>query len=284
VLDLYPRGLIDPKGAVPGCARGHGHTAPTYVVGFPGSMSHGPGGSALAASGIADPVLTVIVAVPLSFTLCCPDVLAPMTIAPVTIAEEKQALRRAVLARRDALDPAFRARASGMIAELALALSGDFVRAPVSIFWPMRSEVDTRPLMAGLVERSFQICLPVVAGDRLRFAQWRPGDGLRAAGFGLQEPLATAPSLLPTTLLVPLCAFDRQGNRLGYGKGFYDRTIAAAIAQRPLMTIGIAFSAQEISAVPIEPHDRRLNAILTEAGLTTIATGSDDRPGPAEPI
>jgi 5-formyltetrahydrofolate cyclo-ligase len=213
------------------------------------------------------------------FALFCPDVPATMTIA-----EQKQALRRAVLARRDALDRAFRARASGIIAELALALSDDFVRAPVSIFWPMRSEVDIRPLMAALVERSFEVCLPIVAGDRLRFAQWRPGDGLRAAGFGLHEPLATAPSMLPTTLLVPLCAFDRQGNRLGYGKGYYDRTIEALMAQRPVMTIGIAFSAQEISAVPIEPHDRRLNAILTEAGLTTIAPGSDNRPGTAEPL
>jgi 5-formyltetrahydrofolate cyclo-ligase len=205
-------------------------------------------------------------------------------LAAMTIAEQKQALRRAVLARRDALDPEFRARASTTIAELALALSDDFVRAPISIFWPMRSEVDTRPLIAGLVERAFQVCLPVVAGDRLRFVQWRPGDGLRAAGFGLQEPLATAPAAVPTTLLVPLCAFDRRGNRLGYGKGYYDRTLEAAIAERPIITIGIAFSAQEISTVPIEPHDRPLHAVLTEAGLMTIAPGLDKGLGTAEPI
>jgi 5-formyltetrahydrofolate cyclo-ligase len=202
----------------------------------------------------------------------------------MTIAEHKQALRRAVLARRDALDPAFRARASTVITQLALTLSADFARAPVSIFWPMRSEVDTRPLIAGLAERSFQVCLPIVAGDRLRFAQWRPGDALRAVGFGLQEPLASAPTVLPTTLLVPLCAFDRRGNRLGYGKGYYDRTLEAASALRPIVTIGIAFSVQEIAAVPIEPHDRQLNAILTDAGLTTIAPGSQNRDRTAEPI
>lgn len=202
----------------------------------------------------------------------------------MTIAEQKQALRFAVLARRDALDPAFRAAASNIIVQRALALSADFAPAPLSVFWPIRSEVDTRGLMAGLAERSFQVGLPIVAGDRLRFAQWRPGDVLRAAGFGLQEPLATAPSLLPTTLFVPLCAFDRHGNRLGYGKGYYDRTIAAASAQRPVTTIGIAFSVQEISAVPIEPHDRPLDAILTEAGLLKMTPVADRRSRPAESI
>jgi 5-formyltetrahydrofolate cyclo-ligase len=189
------------------------------------------------------------------------------------IADQKTALRSAVLARRDALDPAVRQAASASIAEKVLALSRQFARGPVSVFWPMRSEVDTRSLISGLAARNFQVCLPVVVGDRLRFSGFLPGDELRRAGFGLQEPVSGAMDLSPTTFLVPLCAFDRRGHRLGYGKGFYDRTIAVASAQRPILTIGIAFSVQEVEFVPVEPHDRHLNAILTESGLITVAGG-----------
>jgi 5-formyltetrahydrofolate cyclo-ligase len=185
------------------------------------------------------------------------------------IADTKQALRRAVLARRDALTPAVREHGSAVIARTALELSARFAPGSVSVFWPIRSEVDTRPLLTGLAERGFDVCLPKITGDHLRFARWRPGERLRQVAFGLQEPGEDAAEIEPTTLLVPVCAFDRSGHRLGYGKGYYDRTLTRIAAPEPILAVGIAFSVQEVDSVPAEPHDRRLNAILTESGLLT---------------
>jgi 5-formyltetrahydrofolate cyclo-ligase len=187
------------------------------------------------------------------------------------IADTKQALRRAVLARRDGLAVAVRKDASAAIVETGLALSARFAPGPVSVFWPIRSEVDTRPLAIGLAERGFDVCLPKITGDHLRFARWRPGERLCQGAFGLQEPCDDATEIEPITLLVPVCAFDRSGHRLGYGKGYYDRTLARMAALEPILAIGIAFSVQEVDSVPAEPHDRRLNAILTESGVLTAS-------------
>jgi 5-formyltetrahydrofolate cyclo-ligase len=188
------------------------------------------------------------------------------------IANTKQALRRAVLARRDGLTPSAREHASSAISRTALELSARFAPGPVSAFWPIRSEVDTRPLLMGLAERGFDVCLPKIAGDHLDFARWRPGARLCQGPFGLHEPGDEATQVEPVTLLVPVCGFDRSGHRLGYGKGYYDRTLTRIAARASILAIGIAFSVQEVDGVPAEPHDRRLNAILTESGMLTTWT------------
>ena len=127
-------------------------------------------------------------------------------------------------------------------------------------YWPVRGEIDPRPLLLALRR---PIALPVTGprSTALEFRLWRPGDALVPGPFGLSEP--TGPLVEPDVLLVPLLAFDASGNRLGYGGGYYDRTIAATGA----LAIGAAHAAQEAAAVPVGPDDRPLDGVLTEAGL-----------------
>jgi 5-formyltetrahydrofolate cyclo-ligase len=103
------------------------------------------------------------------------------------------------------------------------------------------------------------------------FRRWRPGAPLEAAPFGLSHPPAEAGTVDPDVLLVPLAAFDRRGHRIGYGRGYYDRALARLDARGRRRAIGVAFSVQEVDAVPDEPHDRRLDAVLTEAGLRVFS-------------
>ncbi|MCY4231876.1 MAG: 5-formyltetrahydrofolate cyclo-ligase [Alphaproteobacteria bacterium] len=130
-------------------------------------------------------------------------------------------------------------------------------------YWPVRREIDPRPLLLALGARGRLIALPVTGprGAVLEFRLWRPGDMLTPGPFGLWEP--TGPPAEPDVLLVPLLAFDACGNRLGYGGGYYDRTIAATGA----LAIGAAYAAQKVEAVPVGPHDRPLAGIVTEHDL-----------------
>ncbi len=181
----------------------------------------------------------------------------------------KETLRRAALDRRDALDPVFRAEAGAAIAERAAKLpfpSG----AVVGGFCAIRSEIDPAALMAALRRRGHAIALPVVMADRetMIFRLWEPGTDLAKSSFGLSVPPSSAPAVEPRHLLVPLAAYDRRGYRIGYGKGHYDRAIARLETGGSVIKIGIAFSAQEIDEVPAEPHDRPLDFMLTETGLS----------------
>jgi 5-formyltetrahydrofolate cyclo-ligase len=181
------------------------------------------------------------------------------------ITAAKAALRREARARRDALPEAARnAAARALRAEIAgLELSGI-----VAAYWPIGSEIDPRPVMRDLAARGMRVALPVVVarGAPLSFREWRPGLALVPAGFGLSVPPPEAPALEPETLLVPLLAFDRRGRRLGYGGGYYDRTLAALRARKTVRAIGLAFAEQEVAAVPTAPGDERLDAIATERG------------------
>ncbi len=127
-------------------------------------------------------------------------------------------------------------------------------------YWPIRGEIDPRPLLLALGR---PIALPVTGprGTALTFRLWRPGDALAPGPFGLSEP--TGLPAAPDVLLVPLLAYDASGNRLGYGGGYYDRTIAATGA----LAIGAAYAGQEVAAVPAGPDDRPLAGVVTETGL-----------------
>lgn len=140
----------------------------------------------------------------------------------------------------------------------------------ISGYWPIRSEPDLRPLLAALSAGGREIALPVVpAPDQpLRFHAWQPGDALVAGPLGTVTPHPDRPERPPAIMLVPLLAFDRKHRRLGYGGGFYDRTISGLRATgRPLFTIGIGYAGLEIAEVPTDPWDQTLDAILTEDGL-----------------
>lgn len=174
----------------------------------------------------------------------------------------KAALRAEALARRDTLDLDSRLEWDGEIAAQALALpiwKGS--AGPVSAYWPMRSEADPRPILETLHERGLPLCLPAIVEKRMIFRRWAPYEPIVPGGFGTLVPASDQPEQKPTILLVPLAVFDRRGYRIGYGKGYYDRALTEL---GPTVSIGIGYAAQEIDAVPDEPHDRRLDWIVTE--------------------
>jgi 5-formyltetrahydrofolate cyclo-ligase len=150
---------------------------------------------------------------------------------------------------------------------IARRLLGDFVfmkGAIVAGYAAIRGEVDPFPLMAALQGQGHALCLPRTHGKKLSFHAWKPGDPLVASGFGIPEPDAKTKERRPDLILVPLLAFDRDGYRLGYGGGFYDRYLSEHRAKRTIRAIGIAYAGQEIDHVPRAPTDERLDAVVTE--------------------
>ncbi|WP_367717528.1 5-formyltetrahydrofolate cyclo-ligase [Nitratireductor sp. GISD-1A_MAKvit] len=182
--------------------------------------------------------------------------------------EFKKQLRAAALARRGALDAGWRAEIGERLPAHADALS-PAAGGVVSGFWPMRSEMDVRPLMAALAERGARIALPAILNNTtIVFREYLPGAPMVDMGFGTLGPGEDAPVLDPDVMLVPLAAFDARGHRIGYGAGYYDRAIARLKAKgRTPRLIGIAFDCQEVEHVPDEEHDQPLSEILTETGL-----------------
>src|SRR3954467_11886059 len=177
----------------------------------------------------------------------------------------KDRIRQEAFLRRDALVKAFRRGAARAIAARALELPELREVQPVGGYWPIRSEVDPRPLMRALLRRGQEVALSQILHPRLSWRLWRPGDPLVKGGFGVREPGPDAPECFPRALLVPLAAFDRAGGRVGYGKGHFDRSIAGLSEHHPVLTVGLAYSVQKIARAPVEDHDRRLDLIVTEA-------------------
>jgi 5-formyltetrahydrofolate cyclo-ligase len=184
---------------------------------------------------------------------------------PVQKNDLKAALRRAALARRDALPADVRAAAAEAIAARPFPVAVA-TGAIVSGYSPMRSEINPLPLLRKLSDAGATLALPVVAGrgQPLIMRAWAFGAPLVRGGWDIREPAPDAPEVRPDILLVPLAAFDRQGHRIGYGAGYYDLTLAQLRAQKPIVAIGIAFAAQEIEKVPTNPRDARLDLVLTE--------------------
>lgn len=143
----------------------------------------------------------------------------------------------------------------------------------VSGYWPMRDEIDPLPALTALHERGHTIGLPVMPGkdQPLIFRQWTPSSALVDGGYGTRVPPEDAPRVVPRVLLVPLVAFDRDGYRLGYGGGFYDRTLEALRVDEPdTLAVGVAFSGQEMEALPHGEHDEPLDMIVTEHGAVAL--------------
>lgn len=184
----------------------------------------------------------------------------------------KATLRRAVLAERLARDPG-----PGAGEALAAHLLRDAAPPPGAVvagFAPMRGEVDLWPLLHMLHARGHALALPVAPprGQPLLFRRWFPGDPLTPARFGTREPPPEADALTPDLLLVPLLAFDRRGQRLGYGAGYYDRTLAALGPRAD--AVGVAYAWQEVEEVPAGPTDVALRAVATERGVVFAAASA----------
>jgi len=182
--------------------------------------------------------------------------------SPPDPAVRKAALREQALAGRDALEIDDRLIWDQAITQAVLALPAfDAAEGPVSAYWPMRSEADPRPVLEALHERGLPLCLPAIVAKRMIFRRWAPYEPIVPGGFGTLVPDPVQPESVPAILIVPLAAFDRRGYRIGYGKGYYDAKLSEI---GPVTSIGIAYAAQEIDTVPDEPHDRRLDWIVTE--------------------
>ncbi len=192
--------------------------------------------------------------------------------------DPKTDLRRHMLARRDLVSHDEAHAAAEGLRRRGLALVEDIaaqarLAAPVvSVYWPIRSELNTRPLIDALAKKGVTVTLPVMTAVRhpLIFRLFTPGDDLVKGPFGLSEPAADKPILSPDIVFSPLAAFDRAGFRLGYGGGIYDATLSRLRAEKKITAVGVAYARQEAEAVPREAHDERLEYILTEEEL--IAT------------
>ena len=137
----------------------------------------------------------------------------------------------------------------------------------VAVYWRIRDELDCQPILVRLMDNLQPVVLPVVLGpdEPLEMRIWEQGAPLYPSGFGTLAPSELAPHAEPDVVLMPLLGFDQTGTRLGYGGGYYDRTLAR-LGKRPRL-IGLAFAAQELDAIPRELHDLPLDAVVTEAGV-----------------
>ena len=173
---------------------------------------------------------------------------------------------RAASKRRRALAARQAPRAGAAISARVLAEIPMPHGAALSVYWPKGDELDPRPLMTALHELGHEIGLPIVVAraTALLFRRWAPGDLLQPAGFGLLVPGADQPEVTPRVVFAPLLAFDRAGYRLGYGGGFYDRTLAWLGARGTVLAVGLAYAGQETATLPRAPTDRRLDWIVTE--------------------
>lgn len=189
----------------------------------------------------------------------------------------KRALRRTMTERRDAVALTERANAAASLAAHVMVRLAFPAASCIAGYFPFRSEFDVLPLLRVLHESDRALALPVIggSGERLVFRRYRPADALAINALGIPEPGLEAPSVEPTHILVPLLAFDDRGYRLGYGGGYYDRTLAAFRAEgRHVASIGIGFDLQRIERVPCDARDERLELIATERELYGPLAGS----------
>ncbi len=190
-------------------------------------------------------------------------------ISDTRISEQKTDLRQTAKAWRSQVMRMFAAReaAQAVAATGLLALTEpEHDGAIISGFASMPDELDTSLLLEALHAQGCPLALPVIVakGQPLIFRTWIPGDEMATAKWGIREPLPSQPEVMPDIVLVPLLAFDKHGYRLGYGGGFYDRTLAKIRESKPVLAVGIAFDEQEVDAVPYDRYDQRLDLMVTQ--------------------
>lgn len=169
---------------------------------------------------------------------------------------------------------ALRREAANLLPDAGDHLAGNFpddwlppAGRPVAGYWPLAGEIDPRPLMNWFAARGHPVCLPVVQGEArpLMFRAWATGDPLDRQSLGVMEPNDDQPECVPELVLVPLLACDRSGNRLGFGKGFYDYTLAGLRATGSVRAVGLAFDCQLVATIPAQRHDQALDGVVTQS-------------------
>jgi 5-formyltetrahydrofolate cyclo-ligase len=180
----------------------------------------------------------------------------------------KRELRAQALERRNAAFERHGPEASRRIAAHGLDFLAATPGAIVSGFAAIRDEINPAPLMTWLQAEGFRLALPVMQGKGkpLLMRAWTPGDAMNSAAWGIAEPLDDKPAVEPDIILVPLLAFDSRGYRLGYGGGFYDRTLHRLRKLKPVVAVGLAYDELRVDAVPAESYDERLDWVLTPSG------------------
>ncbi len=189
------------------------------------------------------------------------------------ITDHKRALREYALARRHSARRVAGPGADVRAANHYLAAVPTPPGAVVSGYCSIRDEIDVMPLLARLAGAGLLCCLPTVVGKGrpLEFRAWTPGTALSTGPFRIPEPHESAPPVRPTHLLVPLIAYDRDGYRLGYGGGYYDRSLRALRQLQPVVAVGMAYTEQLVHGLPRAEHDEPLDWIVTERGAMPIS-------------
>ncbi|NNE21833.1 MAG: 5-formyltetrahydrofolate cyclo-ligase [Rhizobiales bacterium] len=180
----------------------------------------------------------------------------------------KASQRSAAARARKLAHDAAAGRASSKLAEAGVEFVKPAPGAIVSGYLAYRTEIDIMPLMQRLADQGFELALPVVIemGQPLVFRKWAPGDETEAGKLNIDTPLASAPEVDPDMLLVPLLAFDERGYRLGYGGGFYDRTLEKLRSKKSITAVGVAYAGQQVDFVVRGIEDQPVDWILTENG------------------
>lgn len=187
---------------------------------------------------------------------------------------DKNTLRVRCLGARKSIPPEQAAASAKALASHLLPQIPPLARI-VAGYCAIHNEIDVRPAMDALYARGVGLCLPIVVGEGrpLIFRRWQPGDPLEKGAYGIDVPLPSAPELIPDAVIVPLAGFDARGFRLGYGAGYYDRSIPLMRARNSaLQLIGAAYSVQQVERIPDGEHDQRMDKIVTEQGVLIPAS------------
>jgi 5-formyltetrahydrofolate cyclo-ligase len=184
----------------------------------------------------------------------------------------KQQLREVMRARRAEVPGPERLQAARDVARHVLAILGADFAGTVGAYFPTGDELDSLPLLHLLSERGIATALPVAEkrNHPLQFYPWQAGEPLEKAAFGIEIPLHRDLSVRPDVLIIPLLAFDHTGARLGYGGGYYDRTLEEWRRLAAVLAVGVGYAFQLVASLPAEPHDERLDWLVTPAGSERV--------------
>jgi len=193
--------------------------------------------------------------------------------------------RRRLIGWRESIDAQTRRVADQAIGERLAAVLSPRPPGLLALYWPIRGEPDLSGSLDRLARAGWRFALPRVIGrgQPLDFGAWKPGQPMREVGYGLMLP-EPFEGVVPDVLVIPCVGFDRRCFRLGYGAGFYDRTLGdAAFAARPVAAIGVAYDGCEVMRFEAQTHDRPLDCVLTETRLIETRRPGPAGPGPAGP-